>query len=247
MLKRMAVRMEASSRCSFRDCTRAECRKRLCGMTVAPMMPMAMTSMPLSRKPGCSRAWPISRKLRLRLRQHEDLDAIANADRRHQDRHDRLQHAHAHALQRQQQQHVERGDDDRPRRAGCGRGGSAPPRCPAIRPGRWRPPRVPSQSSWASGSISEYQSRQALREVFAGGDAEAGGDDLEDHRHEAGQRDDPQQAVFELGPGGEVGAPVAGVHVAHADQDRRPDECAPFPPEAGGVRRHRDGAVDAFQ
>ena len=59
--------------------------------------------------------------------------------------------------------------------------------------------------------------------------------------------DHPQQSVLELGAGLQVGAPVAGIHVADADQHRRPDERAPLLPEAGLMGRHRDGAVHALQ
>ena len=41
VLKRIAWRMDASLSSSLRLCTSAECRYRLCGITVAPMMPMA--------------------------------------------------------------------------------------------------------------------------------------------------------------------------------------------------------------
>ena len=87
----------------------------------------------------------------------------------------------------------------------------------------------------------------ALRQVFAGHHAQPGGDDLHEDRHQAGEPDHPQQAVLELRAALQVGAPVAGVHVADADQDRRPDERPPLLPEAGLVVRHLDRAVHAFQ
>ena len=45
--------------------------------------------------------------------------------------------------------------------------------------------------------------------------------------------DDPEQAVFELRAGLQIGAPVAGVHVADADENGRADEGAPLLPETG--------------
>ena len=84
-------------------------------MTVAPIMPMATTSMPAWRKLGCTSAWPISRKSGWVCGKHENLDAVADADGRHEDRDHRLDHSHAQSLQGQQQQHVEGGDDNRPR------------------------------------------------------------------------------------------------------------------------------------
>ncbi len=87
----------------------------------------------------------------------------------------------------------------------------------------------------------------ALGEVFAGDDAEAGGDDLHEDGHQAGQADDPEQSVFELRAGLQVGAPVAGVHVADADQDCGADEGAPLFPESGFVVRDGDRAVDTIE
>src|SRR5271166_3029970 len=46
LLKRIALRMDGSSFCNWRLCTRAECRYRLWGITVAPMMPMARYNIP---------------------------------------------------------------------------------------------------------------------------------------------------------------------------------------------------------
>ena len=59
--------------------------------------------------------------------------------------------------------------------------------------------------------------------------------------------DDPEQSVFELSARLEVGAPVAGIHVADADENRGADEGAPLLPEAGFVVRDLDGAVDVFE
>ncbi len=60
-----------------------------------------------------------------------------------------------------------------------------------------------------------------LRQVFAGHHAQARGDHLHEDRHQAGQTNHPQQAVLVLRAALQVGAPVAGVHVTHADQNRR--------------------------
>ena len=48
-------------------------------------------------------------------------------------------------------------------------------------------------------------------------------------------------------PALQVGSPVAGVHVADADQNCRPDKRPPLLPETGLVMRHGDGAVHALQ
>ena len=92
----------------------------------------------------------------------------------------------------EQQQHVEAGDDDGPEQrdveqqvegdgaaqhfgqvAGADRDFAHQPVGPAVQRG------IPVAA--------------ALGEVFAGDDAEAGGDDLQEDRHEAGEADDPEQ------------------------------------------------------
>ena len=57
-----------------------------------------------------------------------------------------------------------------------------------------------------------------LREVLAGHHAELHAQRLQEHRHQVRQQDHPDEGVAELGAAGEVGRPVAGVHVADADQ-----------------------------
>ena len=59
--------------------------------------------------------------------------------------------------------------------------------------------------------------------------------------------DHPEQPVFELGAACQVGAPVAGVHVADADENGRPDKRPPLLPKAGLMMRHLHGAVHALQ
>ena len=66
---------------------------------------------------------------------------------------------------------------------------------------RSQAPMATSQNSQLGQRVhAGYQSRQALGQVFAGGHAEAGGDDLHKNGHEAGQRYHPQQAILELRP-----------------------------------------------
>ena len=67
------------------------------------------------------------------------------------------------------------------------------------------------------------------------------------HRHQAGEADHPQQPVLVLRTALQVGAPVARVHVSHADQDGRTNERAPLFPEAGLLMRDGYGAVQPFQ
>ena len=56
-------------------------------------------------------------------------------------------------------------------------------------------------------------------------------------------QDDAEQRVAEARAAGEVGRPVARVHVADGDQVARAGEGEQLAPEAGAVG-HRDGAVD---
>ena len=59
--------------------------------------------------------------------------------------------------------------------------------------------------------------------------------------------DDPQQPVLELGSSGQIGSPVARVHVADADKQRRSDVSPPLLPECGLMVRDFDGPVHAFE
>ena len=73
-----------------------------------------------------------------------------------------------------------------------------------------------------------YQSRQHCARSLPVTTPEPRGDHLHEDRHEAGQSDDPQQVVLELCARLQIGAPVAGIHVADADQNGRADEGAPL-------------------
>lgn len=57
-----------------------------------------------------------------------------------------------------------------------------------------------------------------LGQVQAAGDAQARGQRLQQHRHQAGEQDHREQQVAQLRAAGDVGGPVARVHVAHRDQ-----------------------------
>ena len=70
-----------------------------------------------------------------------------------------------------------------------------------------------------------------LREVEAGDDAELGGKRLEHHRHDVRQQDDRQQGVAERRSAGEVGRPIAGVHIADRDEIAGAGEGAELAPE----------------
>ena len=90
--------MDGSSFCNLRLCTSAECRYKLCGITVAPMMPIATYIMPAWRKCG-DQSPPHLQKAGLGLRQNENLDEVADRDGRDQHQHHGFDRAHAEALQ----------------------------------------------------------------------------------------------------------------------------------------------------
>ncbi len=82
-----------------------------------------------------------------------------------------------------------------------------------------------------------------LREVAVGDDAEPCRQRLQQDRHQIREQDDGEQRVAELRPAGEVGRPIAGVHVADGDEIARADEGEhPAPPAARG--RNGDRGVD---
>src|ERR1700733_3292691 len=181
-------------------------------------------------------------EMRARLGKNEYLDEIACADGRDQQQDHCFDCAHAKALQSKKQKYVKAGDDDRPEQwnveeevegngtaedlgeiAGADGDFAHQPVGPA------RPRRVPVAA--------------ALGKVFAGDDAEARGNHLHKDGHQAGEADDPQQTVLELSAALEIGAPVAGIHVADADEDGGADEGAPLLPKAGLMMRNFDGTV----
>jgi hypothetical protein len=80
-----------------------------------------------------------------------------------------------------------------------------------------------------------------LCEVASGGDAELERESLEEDRDEIRDEDDREQRVAEPCAAGDVGGPVARVHVAHGDEISGPGEREHLAPPAEAV--HRDGAV----
>ena len=85
-----------------------------------------------------------------------------------------------------------------------------------------------------------------LGQVVAGADAQPHGQRLQQDRHQVRQQDDAEQRVAEPGAAGEVGGPVAGIHVADGDEIARAREREQLAPEAGG-HRDRHGPVHLRQ
>ncbi len=81
-----------------------------------------------------------------------------------------------------------------------------------------------------------------LGEITSGDDAELGGESLKEDRHEVGDEDDAEQRVAESRSTGEVGGPVAGIHVADGDEIAGAGEGEDLPP--GGAGPDGDASVD---
>ncbi len=79
-----------------------------------------------------------------------------------------------------------------------------------------------------------------LGQVAAGDDAEAGAEGLQQDGHGVRHHQDPEQSIAEAGAAFEVGGPVAGIHVADADQIGGSGEGEHAPPE-GDLRRSHAG------
>ena len=87
----------------------------------------------------------------------------------------------------------------------------------------------------------------ALGEILSRHDAQTGGDDLHENRHNAGQGNHPQEAVLEACPCLQIRSPVPRIHVTDADQNCGTDESPPLLPEASLVIGDLHGTVHAFQ
>ncbi len=77
-----------------------------------------------------------------------------------------------------------------------------------------------------------------LGEVAAGDDSEARAQRLKQDGHGVRHDQDPEQAVAEMRAAGEIGRPVAGVHVTDADEVGGAGEGEHAPPEGTVVRAH---------
>ena len=85
-----------------------------------------------------------------------------------------------------------------------------------------------------------------LREVASAADAEPHRERLQQDRHQVRDQDHAEQRVAVARAAGEVGGPVARVHVADRHQVARAGKREQLPPETGVVR-HGDRAVDLAQ
>src|SRR4030095_2042572 len=85
-----------------------------------------------------------------------------------------------------------------------------------------------------------------LREITSGSNTEFDAEMLEQDRHEIRNHDDHQQSVTNPGAPGEIGGPIAWVHVADRDQKAGTGKCEQLSPKRSGHRNH-DAAMDFTQ
>src|SRR5215469_648090 len=183
---------------------------------------------------------------RLGLGKNEDVDEVAASDGGDQNQDDGFDGTHAEALQAEQEKHVEPGDDDSPEQGDVKEkieGDSAAQNFGEIAGADGNFTHQPVGPAGPGG----IPVAAALGQVLAGDHAQAGGDDLHEDRHQAGKTYDPEETVFELRTALQVGAPVAGIHVADADQYGGADKGFPLLPETGLIVGNLDGAVDVLQ
>ena len=181
-----------------------------------------------------------------RLRQDEDLDEVAGADRDDEEQDDRLDRAHAVPLEREQEEDVQPGDDDRPEERNM-----------EEQVERDRAPQDLREIARGDGDLAQEPVGPAgpsrvpvaarLCEILPGDHPQARRERLHEDGHEAGESDDPEEAVLVLRSRLEIRPPVAGVHVADADENRGPHEGPPLPEEPLGMMGDGDGAVDALE
>ena len=79
-----------------------------------------------------------------------------------------------------------------------------------------------------------------LRQIALRGHAQLEREALQQNRHQVREHDDEEQRVAETRAAGDVGGPVAGVHVADGDEESRAQKAQQPPP----VER-RAGDADA--
>src|SRR5258708_666349 len=185
-------------------------------------------------------------KGRLSLGKNKNLDEVTQGDGRNEKQDHGFDGTHAKTLQAQKQQYVQRRYDDSPKRREVGHevereGGGQDLGQIAGADGDF------THQPVGPASPRGIPIAAALRKILAGDDAQTGGNDLHEDGHKAGQSHDPQEPILELSAALEVSAPVAGVHVAYADENRGADKGAPLLPESGLMVGDVDGTVYALE
>jgi hypothetical protein len=169
---------------------------------------------------------------------HEQLEQEGHAHHPDEPDHHRLQPPEPAVLQQQHEEHVEHGDRDP---AGSG--------SPNSRLSAMAVPITSARSVAAMRQLAHHPEREPhgarvvvaarLREVAPGDDAELGGEPLEQDRHQVRHEDHAQQRVAEARPAGQIGRPVARVHVADRHQVPGPGERQQLAPPRAPPHRNR--------
>ena len=73
--------------------------------------------------------------------------------------------------------------------------------------------------------------------------AQLDGECLQQNRHQVGEQDDGKKGVIVFRAAGQVGRPVAGVHVAHRHQVSGAGESQEFAKETGRFRNRQDCGI----
>ena len=192
-----------------------------CGITVAPRMPTASSTL---LGAGELRRDRVEGDLPAVGPRQQRLDQVADGDDADQHRDDGLQRTEAEALQAengegrdarqqpgQQQRHMEEQIEADRRAQELGE------------VGRHRANLGDDPEADARPRRGRY-SRQQLRQIPPGGDAQLGRERLQQHGHQVAGEDDPEQQVAKLRAGLDVGGEVAGVDIGDGGDEGRPDE-----------------------
>ncbi len=184
---------------------------------------------------------PTATPVRLGADSHNSTanDPAIEADERDDER---LDVAEAAVLQEQDDEHVERRQDHAPDQRQVEQqvqrdGGADHFREVARGDGDF------AQQPQEDGDRPRVAVAAGLREVAAAGDAEPGGERLQQDRHQVGNHDHAEQRVAVARAAGEVSCPVAGIHVADGDQVAGPGKGEHLSPESG-ADWNGDGAVN---
>src|SRR5208283_2109600 len=179
------------------------------------------------------------------LREDKDFDEVTDGDGGDQQQNHGFNAAHSKLLKSEEEENVDSGDDDGPEQRDVEHQVEGDRAAEDF-----------GEVAGADGDLAHHPVGPAgpagipvaatLGEILAGHDTQTSGDDLHEDGHEAGEADDREESVFELGATLKIGAPVAGVHVADADEDGGADEGAPLLPESGVVMRDGNGTVGAL-
>ena len=174
-----------------------------------------------------------------------DFDGKAEGDGRHENDDERLQVTEALVLQVKNGEDIETGEDAAEQERDAEKELQADGHAHDFR-----------QIAGGDGQLAENPEEDddrrgiavaaRLGEIAASGNSELEREMLQEDGHEIGHQNDAQERIPELRATGEIGRPVAGVHVADGDDEARAEKSAHFAPDRL-ARGHGDAAVDLGQ